>query len=560
MGISGQSSRPQKTAALNTGQVSIEHYIQILWHRKWVIIGTFLLVTMATVLIVRRLPNLYTSQTLILVDPQKVPESYVKSTVTGDVRGRLGTLSQQILSATRLQKIIDALNLYQEERKKKAREEIVMQMRKDITTTVVSDFGNTTDLQAFRIQYRGRDPRLVAQVTNQLANLFIDENLKAREKQAAGTTEFLDSQLQETRKTLETLESKVTSYKMKHIGEMPESESADLQILGHLQSQLQLEGEALARAEQQKAYLQSMMTQNVPVVDSDPDEVKGLTAESKQGNKPAAPKSTISSDRAKLAELLTRYKETYPDVIRLKKKIEADEAKQALTNPTAATTVATAAASPDGPPVPAPPTPPSTKPAIMPSHFNPVLQAQIETIDAEIAKHKEEQQRLNKSVVTYQAKLEAIPVRQQEITQLVRDYDMAKAHYAQFLDKQMSAETATQLELQQKAQKFVVLDPATVSEIPSWPNRPMFNLGGAAAGLALGFVLALLPEVFGMAIIAPQDITAASGLAVLEVIPVILTQNDQRMRTRRLLIATASAVIVTVIAGAALFLNFRNQI
>jgi polysaccharide chain length determinant protein (PEP-CTERM system associated) len=540
------------------GAVSLEHYIQVLWHRKWLITATFIVVTVATVLIVRRLPNIYTSQTLILVDPQKVPENYVKSTVTGDVRNRLGTLSQQILSATRLQKIIDALNLYQEERKTMVREEIVLKMRKDITTSVVSDFGSSQDLQAFRIQYSGRDPRLVAQVTTQLASLFIDENLKAREAQAAGTTEFLDSQLQETRKTLDTLETKLRDYRMKHIGEMPEQQGADLQILGHLQSQLQLEGESLARAEQQKTYLQSMMTQTAPVVDADPDEEKTLILEGKSPavKSSAAPKSTISSDRAKLAELLTHYKETYPDVARLKKKIEADEAKQAasaLLNSPQQENPST------GPAVPVPPPPQRQALNLQVNHFNPVLQAQLEAVEGEIVKHKQEQQRLNKSVATYQAKLESIPVHEQEITQLVRDYEMAKAHYAQFLDKEMSAETATQLELQQKGQKFVVLDPAQVMERPSSPNRPMFNVGGAFGGLVLGFIFALLPELFGMAIIAPQDITACSSLAVLEVIPVIETQNDKKIRKRRLLVAAASAAIITVAGGAVLLLRLRQM-
>lgn len=96
---------------------SIEHYVRLILHRWWLPLGVFVVVMIITVAITSRLPNIYTSETLILVDPQKVPDSYVKSTVTGDVRNRLGTLSQQILSATRLQKIIDSLNLYSLERK-----------------------------------------------------------------------------------------------------------------------------------------------------------------------------------------------------------------------------------------------------------------------------------------------------------------------------------------------------------------------------------------------------------------------------------------------------------
>ena len=108
----------------------------------------------------------------------------------------------------------------------------------------MSNYGGSQDLEAFRIGYSGRDARQVAQVANDLATLFMDENLKAREQQATGTTEFLQNQLQETKKVLEAQEAKLKDFKLKHLGEMPEQQSANLQILGQLQSQLQIEGEA----------------------------------------------------------------------------------------------------------------------------------------------------------------------------------------------------------------------------------------------------------------------------------------------------------------------------
>src|SRR5690349_21147978 len=129
-------------------QFSPEHYLRLLMHRKWLVLGVFLDVSATTIIIARRLPDIYTSESVILVDPQKVPEAYVKSTVTGDVRNRLGTLSQQILSATRLQKIIDTFNLFPDERKSMAREEVIGVMRRNISVTVLSDFGNGQDLQA----------------------------------------------------------------------------------------------------------------------------------------------------------------------------------------------------------------------------------------------------------------------------------------------------------------------------------------------------------------------------------------------------------------------------
>lgn len=533
-----------------------KHYLRILLHRKWLVIGVFLVVTAATFIISYNLPDLYSSDTLILVDPQKVPESYVKATVTGDIRNRLGTLSQQILSSTRLQKIIDTLNLYQKEKKTMAREDLITMMRSHISVSVVSDFGSNQDLQAFRIGFSGKEPRLVAQVANELASLFIDENLKAREQQATGTTEFLQNQLQETKKALEEQEAKLKDFKLKHIGEMPEQQTADLQILGQLQSQLQLESDAISRAEQQKSMTQSLMSQApAPVLDMDGNEPpKARAAESKAS--PAAKR--VSAAQAQLNALLARgYTDQHPSIRKLRAEISDEEAASKKEEATAAPEAVVAAA----PPTPTMATPVQQRPApqVFGNSTNPVLQTQLRQLDAEIAKHKVEQQRISKQIGSYHAKLEAIPLREQQIVELVRDYEISKAHYSQLLNNLQNAETATQLEIRQKGEKFSILDPAQPAERPTSPNRKMINAGGSLAGLGLGLLLALLTEFVGVSIITAEQITEATGIPVLEVIPVIQTRADRVVHKRRVIYAAASAVVFTALAsGAALIYYYRT--
>lgn len=538
------------TSKAGMGQVSPEHYLRLIIHRKWLVLGTFVLVSGATAIVSSRLPNVYTSSTLILVDPQKVPESYVKATVTGDLRNRLGTLQQQILSATRLQKIIDALNLYPVERKTKAREDVIDMMQKDVAVSIVSNYGGSQDLQAFRIGYSGTDARQVAQVANDLATLFMDENLKAREQQSAGTSEFLQNQLQETKKVLEAQEAKLKDFKLKHLGEMPEQQSANLQILGQLQSQLQLDGEALARLEQQRSTIQLLMPQTAPVVDLDERELKSSASVVR-----APPKvSPLISLRARLTALQQRYGDQHPDIRKVKDQIADEEVKEAVAKAAAVEVAAAASASepkPDAPPVRRAPIP-------SPSYSNPVLQSQLKTIEDEIPKHQAEQRRLNKQIAGYQARLEAIPVREQEITALVRDYEMSKAHYSQLLDKGLSAETATQLEIRQKGEKFSILDPAQPAERPSRPNRGLINAAGSVIGLGLGLLFALVTDFLGASITAPQQITEAFGLPVLEVIPVIQTYADRRTRKKRLVWATVSCLLVTILVSGAI-LVYRYQ-
>ena len=400
---------------------------------------------------------------------------------------------------------------------------------------------------------------MVAQVANELASLFIDENLKAREQQATGTTEFLQNQLQEARKVLDEQEAKLKDFKLKHIGEMPEQQAADLQILGQLQSQQQLEGDALARAEQQKNIIQTMMAQSTgPVVDLDgnePSRPPNAAGSEGKESKPAAGKA-VNTTRAQLDALLARgYTENHPAIKKLRAELADEESKKEK--------VAVLVPEVPAPPVnqPAPVTePPVKRAATAPAGYaNPVLQSQMTTLEAEIAKHKQEQQRLNKVIAGYQVKLEAIPVREQEITGLVRDHEMSKTHYSQLLGNQFSAETATQLEIRQKGERFSILDPAQPAERPSSPNRALLDAGGSAAGLGLGLLLALITEFVGMSITTAEQITDSTGIPVLEVIPIIQTYKDRTIRRRRLIWATASGVVLCVLTSCAVLIyHFRS--
>ena len=145
-----------------------------------------------------------------------------------------------------------------------------------------------------------------------------------------------------------------------------------------------------------------------------------------------------------------------------------------------------------------------------------MLQSQLKAAEEEIVKHKQEQLRLNKAISGYTSKLEVIPVREQQIAELVRDHEVSKAHYSQLLNSQLTAETATQMEIRQQGEKFSILDPAQPAQRPSKPNRPLLTAGGAIVGLGLGLALALLTEFLGMSITAPEQITEATGIAVLE--------------------------------------------
>ncbi len=197
---------------------------RMLWKHRLMVLIVAIVGSLLSVVVVHQLPSIYRSEALILVDSQKIPERYVSPTGETDVAERLASISQEILSTTRLQKIIDDFGLYRDDRTKLVKEEIIERMRKDINITLENGAGQGRTT-AFHVGYQGRNPTLVTEVASQLANLFIEEDLQTRARQAEGTADFIDSQLNEAKKTLDDLEAKVSKYKLAHNGDLPEQES-----------------------------------------------------------------------------------------------------------------------------------------------------------------------------------------------------------------------------------------------------------------------------------------------------------------------------------------------
>jgi succinoglycan biosynthesis transport protein ExoP len=240
----------------------ISDYLEIL-ERRWPLLAIPLVIAFFLTLIVgSKLPKYYVSETVVMLDPQKVPLDVVKSG-SMDLSQRLQLINQQILSRTQLQKIIDTFALYKDVRG--TQDEIIERMRKDITLEIVRDRRIQDDnVTAFRIAYTARSPELAQQVTRQLGSLYIEENLKVREQIAEGTHEFIDEELQKAREELQKQEQAMAKFKSAHMGALPQQETSNLQLIAQYQALLQSNTEALARAQQSKQYLQSLLEVSGP--------------------------------------------------------------------------------------------------------------------------------------------------------------------------------------------------------------------------------------------------------------------------------------------------------
>jgi polysaccharide chain length determinant protein (PEP-CTERM system associated) len=501
--------------------------------RRWRELGVPLVViATAAAAAAMILPKRYRSETVILVIPQRVPESYVRSTVTARIEDRLQSISQQILSRTRLERVINDFDLYKEERKTRLMEDIVAQMRRDIGIEVVKG-------DAFRVTYEGSQPRTVQRVTDRLASLFIEENVRDRELLAEDTNEFLEAQLEDARRRLLETEQRLEEYNRRYSGELPTQASTNLQAMQNVQLQIQALVDSLGRDRDQKLAIErsiadlrvSSGTVAVPAAITIP--VKTDT-ETPIG---ATLAEQIAAAQQALHALELRLTLEHPDVVRMKRllrELETRAAEAARTSPESVVPVV----------------------AVTPEELarrNQLhqLQETLKNLDRQIATKEAEESRLRGLAASYQAKVDAVPTRQAELAELTRDYTTLQNIYNSLLVKREDSKIAANLERRQVGEQFKLIDPAGLPEKPISPNRLRINLIGGLLGLFLGAGLTALLEYRDTSFRTEADVTAVLALAVLARIPVMLSATE-RQRRRRLRISLGVAIaLVMLLAGGA---------
>jgi polysaccharide chain length determinant protein (PEP-CTERM system associated) len=449
---------------------------RMLWKSRTLIGLVWIFLCLLSVAVVYMIPAEYRAEAVILVDSQKVPERYVASTANADVKDRLATISQQILATSRLLKIIDTYHLYQRDRERLPQEEIIEMMRKD--TKITLERGLSQDrTSAFRIAYEGRDPATVAEVANQVGNLFIEENLRTRENHAEGTSEFIEEQLQQAKKTLTALEAQVEGYKMQHKGELPEQESSLASALSRAQIELQANQDGINRAGQSKALLST----SVNMAEST---AKILERNAAVRNSPlGAPAPTRNSTvlQAQLDALRLQYTEEHPDVQRLEKALaQARQAEKiAPTEPRPSGSAAEGSLN----------APDASIPDLLQQRERIAsLHTELGLASRELELRTAERKDILNRITALQARMDSLPVREQELTALSRDYEIAKANYKSLLDKRIAADMATDLERRQQGERFTMIDPAQPPAKPFSPDRTQW----VGLGCALSLLIAVL--------------------------------------------------------------------
>lgn len=540
-------STPSTASVQTSRSGGLSSILEVARRRRLLALLPFLFVLTAAASFAFFLPSLWTARAVVLVDRQQIPESFVKSTVTSDIEGQLLTLSQEILSRPRLAKIVQELNLYPSLRDSHSLEDIVDRMRRDIRI----DFENEPERRArrgetrtvaFSVAYSAADPNTAMIVTNQLAELYVAENVRYREKQAAGTSEFLEAQLREVRGRLQAQEKRIAEYKEQHMGELPEQREANLRILERLQQQLLLAHENSSRANERRQLITRALAEI--------DQSGGLANAAASGPSvtPAeAAAARLALLRQELVQMQTRYSDRYPDVIHLREQIQALEARLAAETPAAA---------------------PATKQSpkregLRVAPQNPYivsLMQQLDQANVEAKATTEEIATLNKQVATYQRRVENTPRREQGLALITRDYETTRELFRSLLGKRGEAEIAADLEQRQKGERFRVIEPASLPERPVGPNRMRLLLVGLMLAAGASVLAVVLAEQVDTSYRSVEEVRSTLPVPVLSTIPTISTERDRARLTRQRRLATAAvAVGLLVVMGSSFVVAHRNQ-
>ena len=503
--------------------VEVRVYWNIAVRRRWWLMGPAFAIGFAVLVIALLWPASYKSDALILVEQQKIPSKYVTPNVVTDLDSRLKSMTQQILSRTRLESLIQQFNLYPHERKHMSTDEVIDLMRKDITIELaqVPEKAETTDQPAtFHIGYSADNPQVAQRVDSELTSLFIEKSLEARAQQSASTTSFLQSQLEAARKDLALQEEQLRSYKMKYLGELPQQEQSNLQILNSLQVQLQASTEALGRAEQQRIYLQSLRSEYQAMAQSEsgastaPGAGSGSTAE-----------TALRDLRKQLSELQAKYTSKHPEVVRVQKEIAEWEL---IKNGTKASPsdLPSAAAAPAG------------RPAVA------EVDSRLKAIEVEIENNKEQGEKLRRQIDEVRGRLSLTPVREQQLAEVTRNYQNSRENYQSLLDKEMQSELATNLEKRQEGEQFRIIDPPSFPDKPYKPNRPMIIFGGWLLALCAGAASAGFREVTDALVKNEDHLKKQVRVPILARIPILYSPKQWRRRKFHQVIEIVSVALL----------------
>lgn len=486
---------------ISNRELTMQDYAAMVRRRAKVILIPALLAPLAGFAVSYVFPPKYTSSSIILYEEQKVSDKMVMPVVSQDLTARVTTLQQQVLSQGRLQPVVNRLF---PGKSTEQEGEIIDQIRQSVkiepVMTDLSAIGTPgkapkpgqSSLPGFSLSYSSSNARQAQQICNELSTLFVDENLKSVQAAATGTSEVLTRGLEDGKRNLDELDAKLAAFKKQYLGQLPGDEENNLKILTGLNSQLDANTQTLNRAQQDKTYAESVLSQQVAAWKS-----------SQSSTSPETLEKELSALQTRILQLQATYTDEHPDVIKTRADIAEVKKKLAEVNK--------AASEPkDGSSTNAS----ATEPGEIRQ-----LRLQVHQYEDMIAAGSRDQKRLQQEIATYQGRVSLSPAVEEQYNRLKRDYDTEQKNYQELLAKKGAADLTINMTNQSQGERMFPVGPAELPDAPSFPNRLLFAAGALAAGFALGFMLALWLEIRDNSIRTEADAEAVLELPTLVAIP-----------------------------------------
>ncbi|HET8547636.1 MAG TPA: Wzz/FepE/Etk N-terminal domain-containing protein [Bryobacteraceae bacterium] len=533
--------------------LDIEDYIDIVRRHKAWILGPAFGALVIAVVVAFLWPDTYISSAIIRVVPSQVPENFVPSNVNVEMSQRINSMAQTILSRGNLTNIINTYNLYPRQRQRKPMEDVIEEMKNSIRIgQVVNLTERERGLSAFQVQFSYHDRILAQKVVSDLVTRFISENTRDRTNQSMLTTQFLNDQWEQARQELQKIEERLAKFRTENAGRLPDQVQQNWTQLSALENRVANINGAISRTNQDKLLLETeLRTQKAQLNSLSPP--PEATAQAEKNDRLLQIDREIANIETHLAMLREQYKDAYPDVQRavallnIKKKERDNLAREQDED--------TKRAKDQAPVV-------NKRQEYLYSRERQNIEANIQKIEALIRTRTlqaEEQQKeledVNRQIRAVQARLNALPVGEQQYAEIVRDRELAKQKYDEYNKKKSQSEMSSELEKRQQGETLDVLDPASLPQKPTEPNRTLLVAVGAGMGIVFGLMLAGAREAKDTSLKNLKDVRAYTQLTILGSVP--LLENDLIVRRRRRLAmlawSTACLLGVAIMTGAVVY-------
>jgi protein tyrosine kinase modulator len=494
---------------------TVADYLAIIRRRKWSLLLPLLFIFAIAAVLALTLPPTYRSTSTILIEEQEIPREFVATTVSGFAEQRLQAINQRVMSAPKLQEIIDRFNLYADMRTRHTKEEILARMRKDIKFETISAevddqrLGRPSKVAiAFTLAYSGRQPAVVQQVANVLATLYLEENLKVRVRQTEGASRFMEEEMKTVQARLAAIDSRLAAYKQRHIESLPVLAQTNQTEHDRVDQLLEQYNDQLRALREKESEFKTQLA--------------GIPSDAE-----VRIRNSLHELRLKLTDLKSRVSDQYPDVVKIKHEI-AELEKRLSTGGRESTADMNANAS-----------------YVSVASQLAGIQAEIESTKRQIAIFTEKRK-------SYRKRIDASPRVEEGHTTLLVERNNYQAKYDDLARKFMEAKVAQGLEKEQMGERFSIIDAARLPEKPVKPNVLAILLIGLFLGTGVGAGNAALREQTDRTIRCVEALGRHFPHLVVVGIPEIATSGDalrRRLQRRAALIGGCVATglaLVTV--------------